>query len=76
MRVGEVRLPWSTPPCAQSPPSTPPTLFHAQSIWNVHVESIKASQMAELVGNAMKHVRSGPGPCWANMEWSYNSLYN
>lgn len=24
----------------------------------------------------MKHVRSGPGPCWANMERSYNSLYN
>lgn len=50
------------------------SLFHAQSIWNVHVESIKASQMAELVGNAMKHVGSGPGPCWANTECSYNSL--
>lgn len=67
--------------CCPGPPlphisPIPPSLFHAQSIWNVHVESIKASQMAELAGNAMKHVGSGPGPCWANMEWSYNSLCN
>lgn len=64
------------PSLRSSPPSAPPPLFHAQSIWNVHVESIKASQMAELAWNAMKHAGSGPGPCWANMEWSYNSLHN
>lgn len=49
-------------------PSAPAALVHAQSIWNVHVETIKGSQMAELVGNAMKRIRHGPGPCWANME--------
>lgn len=49
-------------------PSAPAPLVHAQSIWNVHVETIKGSQMAELAENAMKHIRPGPGPCWANME--------
>lgn len=43
-------------------PSAPAPLVHAQSIWNVHVETIKGSQMAELAENAMKHIR--PGPIW------------
>lgn len=57
-REGELTLPWSHPPCSLSLslPSASLPLFHAQSIWNVHVESIKASQMAQLVGNAVKCV--------------------
>lgn len=47
-----------------SPPPPAPPLFYAQSIWNVHVESIKA----ELVRNAVKHVGCGPGPRRANTE--------
>ncbi len=48
-------------------PSAPPPLFHAQSIWNVHVESIKASQMAERAGmlwNTSDLGQGRAGPVW------------
>ena len=54
---GRVR---SEPPPPPPPiPSAPPPLFHAQSIWNVHVESIKASQMAERAGECYETSRIG-----------------
>lgn len=44
-----------------SPSSGPPVLSHPQSIWTVHVESIKAARMAEIAGKAVKYVTFGTG---------------